>query len=74
MATTLRREPIQTPYEHGERYTFGNRMGEALRCYAGAWAVYYYVDGTMERDATPPGRYSYSDAVRLVREFVAGGN
>jgi hypothetical protein len=41
--------PIEEPYLHGVYATRDNRKVEVVREYASQWAVFCYVDGTMQR-------------------------
>lgn len=68
-----KREPIRERNIHGERFTRGERSAEAVRCYAGDWAVFAYVRGTMlsgEQRHRPDSRLSYGEALKSARAFV----
>lgn len=72
---TIIHKPIRERYLHGERFEHGKRKAEAIRCYAGEWDVFCYVNGEMQRkDKRTLGveRYCYQTAMRMAREFVQG--
>lgn len=66
-----KRELIRKQYEHGERFTLGERVAEAARidsC-AGIWCVFRYVGGQPVRGQRDP-RMTYHEARRVAREWV----
>ena len=62
-------EHLVEPNVYGYRLVCGSTCVEVVRCYAGQWAVFRFVNGASHRDGT--GYVPFVDAMRIARAILA---
>lgn len=73
IAGEFKHEPIREQYQHGERYTKGERTAEAIECYRDEWSVFCFENGKPVRGEGPDS-VSAKEAKAWAKAWVKGEN